>query len=306
VSLRIGDRVRVVAPAGPLPGDLLGAGVARLAAWGLHVTLGDHARDRHPALAYLAGTDTDRAHDLQRAWCDPDVDAVFCARGGYGGLRLLDHLDWDALAAATPKPLIGSSDTTALLHLFATRLAAPVVFGPMIATKGFVTDPVAREHLRRCLFAPDRPIVVTGPDAGPLVEGPPFDGAAHGVTAGGNASLLAALTGAAPPPPDGAILLLEDITEHPYRVDRILTQLGRAGWLDGVAGIALGAWTDCGPPEDVRAVLADRLGGLGVPVAWGLMFGHCPAQASIPLGVPARLDAGTGRLVIDRCPRSPG
>jgi muramoyltetrapeptide carboxypeptidase len=227
VSLRIGDRVRVVAPAGPLPGDLLTAGVARLAAWGLHVTLGDHARDRHPALAYLAGTDTDRAHDLQRAWCDPDVDAVFCARGGYGGLRLANHLDWDALAAATPKPLIGSSDTTALLHLFATRLAAPVVFGPMIATKGFATDPVAREYLRRCLFEPDRPIVVTGPDAGPLGDGPPFDGTAHGVTAGGNASLLAALTGAAPPPPDGAILLLEDITEHPYRMDRILTQRGR-------------------------------------------------------------------------------
>jgi muramoyltetrapeptide carboxypeptidase len=301
VNLRIGDHVRVVAPAGPLPDELLTAGVARLAAWGLHVTLGDHVRDRHPALRYLAGTDTDRAHDLQDAWCDPDVAAVFCARGGYGGLRLLDHLDWDALAAAAPKPLIGSSDTTALLHLFATRLAAPVVFGPMVATKGFATDPIARDQLWRCLFEPDRPIVVTGPDAGPLVAG-----TTRGVTAGGNASLLAALTGAAPPPPDGAILLLEDITEHPYRVDRILTQLDAAGWLAGAAGIALGAWTDCGPPEDIRAVLTDRLGGLGVPVAWGLTFGHCPGQASVPLGAPARLDADTGRLTVDRCLRPPG
>ena len=300
MTLRTGDRVRLVAPAGPVPEDLVRAGVAKLAAWGLHVTLGDHVRDRHPTLKYLAGTDTDRAADLRRAWCDPDVDAVFCARGGYGGLRLLDHLDWDALAAAAPKPLIGSSDTTALLHTFAGRLGAPTVFGPMVATNGFATDPVAREHLRRCLFEPDRPIVVTGPEAGPLVPG--TDGTAHGVTAGGNASLLAALTGSAPPPPAGAILLLEDVTENPYRVDRILTQLGRAGWLTAAAGIALGSWTDCGPPEDVRAVLTDRLAGLGVPVAWGLTFGHCPAQATIPLGVPARLDAGTGRLTVDRCP----
>jgi len=301
VSVRIGDRVRVVAPAGPFPEDLLRAGVAELAGWGLHVTLGDHVLDRHPTLGYLAGTDADRADDLRQAWCDPDVDAVFCARGGYGCLRLLDHLDWDTLAAAAPKPLIGSSDTTVLLHTFATRLAAPTVFGPMIATNGFVTDPVAREHLRRCLFEPDHPIVVTGPDAGPLVEG-----TADGVTAGGNASLLAVLAGAEPPPPAGAILLLEDIAEHPYRVDRILTQLSRAGWLADVAGIALGAWTDCGPPEGIRAVLADRLCGLGVPVVWGLTFGHCPGQAAIPLGVPAQLDAGTGRLVVDRCPRPPG
>jgi muramoyltetrapeptide carboxypeptidase len=304
VTLRAGDRVRVVAPAGPLNGDVLAAGVARLAAWGLHVTLGDHVRDRHPTLRYLAGTDTDRAADLRAAWCDPDVDAVFCARGGYGCLRLLDDLDWDALAAGPPKPLIGSSDTTALLHVFATRLAAPAVFGPMIATNGFATDTLARERLRRCLFEPDHRIVVTGPDAGPLVAGR-TEGTARGVTVGGNASLLAALTGAAPPPPAGAILLLEDVGEHPYRVDRILTQLGRAGWLAGAAGIALGSWTDCGPPEDVRAVLADRLAGLGVPVACGLTFGHCPAQASIPLGVPAQLDAGTGRLTVDRCPPPP-
>jgi len=293
VNLRIGDHVRVVAPAGPLRGELLTAGVAKLAAWGLRVTLGDHVRDRHPTLAYLAGTDTDRAHDLQDAWCDPDVDAVFCARGGYGGLRLLDQLDWDALAAAAPKPLIGSSDTTALLHLFATRLAAPVVFGPMIATRGFARDPVAREQLRRCLFEPDRPIVVTGPDAGALVGG-----TAHGVTAGGNASLLAALTGAAPPPPDGAILLLEDVTEAPYRLDGIFTALLRAEWFTGVTGIALGSWTECGDPAEVEAVLVDLIGSLGIPTVWELGFGHCPGQLTIPMGAEAELDADNGTLTM--------
>ncbi|HEX4700935.1 MAG TPA: LD-carboxypeptidase [Pseudonocardiaceae bacterium] len=299
--LRAGDRVCVVAPAGPLPPDLVTAGVARLAGWGLDVSLGAHVRDRHPTLPYLAGTDTDRAADLRRAWCDPGIDAVFCARGGYGSLRLLDLLDWPALAAARAKPLIGSSDATALLHVFAARLGAPCVFGPMVATNAFATDTPARERLRRCLCQPDRPVTVTGPDAGALVAGR-TGGVARGVTAGGNASMLASLAGspgaAGTPPPDGSILLLEDVTEDPYRLDRIITQLARAGWLTRVAGIALGSWTRCGPPEQVRTVLADRLADLGVPVAWGLTFGHCAGQASVPLGVPAELDADTGRLTI--------
>jgi muramoyltetrapeptide carboxypeptidase len=116
--------------------------------------------------------------------------------------------------------------------------------------------------------------------------------------------MLAALAGArgplGAPPPDGSILLLEDVTESPYRLDRIITQLRLAGWLDRVAGIALGAWTQCGPLPEVRGMLTDRLAGLGVPVCWGLGFGHCPDQASIRLGVPAVLDADAGRLVISR------
>lgn len=292
----MGDRVALVAPAGPLPPDVLAAGVATLAGWGVHVTLGAHVRDRHPTLRYLAGTDTDRAADLHTAWCDPDVDVVACARGGYGGLRLLDLLDWRALAAAKPKPLIGSSDSTALLHTFATRLGAPTVFSPMIATNAFATDPQASTRLHRCLFRPDLPIVVTGPDAEPLTDR--TGGTARGRTVGGNASLLAAIADSAEPPADGSIVLLEDVNEDPYRLDAIITRLLRVGWLTRAAGIALGSWTRCGPLDSVRAVLADRLGALGVPVAWGLTFGHCPGQASIPLGAPAELDADTGTLTV--------
>ena len=287
-------RVALVAPAGPLPPEVLTAGAARLARWGVHVTQGTHLRDRHPTLPYLAGTDTDRAADITAAWCDPAVDVVACARGGYGGLRLLDLLDWDTLAATPPKLVMGSSDTTALLHAFMTRLGAPAVFGPMIATNGFATDPVAARKLRDCLCRHDRPVTVTGVDAGPLTD--TTAGTATGVTAGGNASLLAAVAGTEPPPPPGAILLLEDVTEDPYRLDGIITRLLRAGWFAQVAGIALGAWTDCGPLTQVRAMLADRLAPLGVPVAWGLTFGHCPGEASIPLGAPAELDADAGIL----------
>lgn len=294
--MRVGDRVALVAPSGPLPPDVLAAGVAKLAGWGVHVMVGPHARDRHPTLPYLAGTDTDRAADLTRAWCDPHVDVVACARGGYGSVRLLDRLDWAALAAVAPKPIIGSSDATALLHAFAAKLGAPAVFGPMFATNAFATDPLAARRLHRCLFQPDTPIVVTGPDAGPLA--PRTGGVATGPTVGGNASLLAMLADSGNPPPAGSILLLEDVNEDPYRLDAIITRLLRTGWLTRVAGIALGTWTGCGPPAEVRAMLTDRLAGLGVPVAWGLTFGHCRGQATIPLAAPAVLDADTGTLTV--------
>ncbi len=299
-ALRAGDQVRIVAPAGPVPEDLLAAGVARLREWGLDVSVAPHVTDRHPELAYLAGTDHDRAADLQQAWCDPHVAAVLCARGGYGCLRLLPYLEWAALDRAIPKPLIGSSDVTALHHAFAARLKVPTVFAPMPAGPLFVDDPPARDALRRHLFDPAAPVTVTGLGAGPLT--PDTGGVARGVTAGGTASLLAALAGtrgvAGAPPPAGSILLLEDVTESPYRLDRILTQLDQAGWLAHAAGIALGSWTGCGPPEAVRTMLCDRLAPLGVPVAHSLTFGHCAGQATIPLGVPAVLDADTGRLTV--------
>jgi muramoyltetrapeptide carboxypeptidase len=281
-------RVRLVAPAGPFPRELLDAGIAQLREWGLEVSVGEHALDRHPALPYLAGTDADRAADLHEAWCDPDVDAVLCLRGGYGCLRLLDRLDWDKLAAATPKIFAGSSDVTALHEAFAARLGVATLFSPMIATKAFTTDTTTREGLRRCLFGP-APIPLTG---GQALSG----GVARGMAVGGNLSLLVAMLGAGPPPPPGSVLLLEDVAEAPYRVDRMLTQLRRAGWFDAVAGVALGSWTDCGDLRVLDAVLADRLGELGVPVVAGLTFGHCQAQASIPLGVPCELDADAGTL----------
>jgi muramoyltetrapeptide carboxypeptidase LdcA involved in peptidoglycan recycling len=126
-------------------------------------------------------------------------------------------------------------------------------------------------------------------------------GRAHGVTLGGCVSLLAADLGTpgARPGAAGAILLIEDIDEEDYRLDRILTQLLRSGWLDGVAGVACGSWVDCGPPEAIRTVLRDRLAGLGVPVLDQLGFGHGTPALTLPLGLPATLDADAGTLTYD-------
>lgn len=293
--LRPGSRVRVVAPAGPIPAELLDKGVALLRSWGLEVSVAPGVLDVHPGLRYLAGTDEARAAALTEAWCDPEVDGVFCARGGYGCLRILDLLDWDAMVTARPKVFTGSSDVTAIHHALNTRFGLATVFSPMVASVAFTDDPIAAEKLRRVLLEPASIEPVTTVAAGPLTGGK-----ARGVTFGGNASLLAAILGSphADPPPPGAILLLEDVTEDPYRLDRIITQLARAGWFDRVAGIGLGSWTECGPLEEVRALMADRLGGLGVPVGWELGFGHCPGQASIPLAVEAELDADAGTLTV--------
>ncbi|SFS69677.1 S66 peptidase family protein [Saccharopolyspora flava] len=293
--LHPGDVVAVVAPAGPVPTELLETGLALLRDWGLEVRVGKHVLDRHSRLDYLAGADADRATDLQRAWCDPEVKAVFCARGGYGCLRMIDHLDFGELATATPKILVGSSDVTALHEVFAAELGLATIFGPMIATKAFVHDDKARDHLRRTLFAPEGVTILTGRHAATMVPG-----RALGVTYGGNLSLLAGSLGAglAARPPERGIALLEDVTEEPYRLDRFLIQLIRAGFFRGATGIALGSWTDCGPMDEVRAMLEDLLGDLGVPILWELGFGHCEAQRTVPLGVAAELDADAQRLSI--------
>jgi muramoyltetrapeptide carboxypeptidase len=282
----------VVAPAGPVPADALDRGVAVLEGWGLRVEVGKHVLDRHPRLPYLAGRDADRAADLQRAWCDPGVDAVICARGGYGCLRMMDLLDWSAMALAGPKVFMGSSDVTALHEAIGSRLGLVTLFGAMIAGKLF--DDLAQKHLRAMLFEPSSGVVLTGPSSAPFVPG-----VAEGVLTGGNLSLIVAgLDGPDARPPSDAIVLLEDVGESPYRLDRLITQLLRADWFTGVSGIALGSWIDCGTPSEVADVLTDLLGSLGIPTIWELGFGHCPGQLTIPLGVRASLNADEGTLTL--------
>ncbi|MFH8607380.1 LD-carboxypeptidase [Streptomyces sp. NPDC018029] len=297
-----GARVAVVAPSGPVPDDQLEAGLDILRGWDLDPVVAPHVRERHPEFWYLAGADADRARDLERAWCDPSVAAVFCARGGYGAQRMVDLVDWAALRAATratgPKVFLGYSDITALHEAFATRLGVATLHGPMTATTDFLKNTRAQEHLRATLFAPEETQVVrtAAADAAPLAGG-----RARGVTLGGCVSLLAADLGTptARTSARGGLLFIEDTGEEAYRLDRILTQLLRARWLDGVAGIVLGSWQKCGTRDELRALFADRLGGLGVPVAEEFGFGHCEGALTVPFGVAGELDADAGTLTLD-------
>ncbi|MGW7299092.1 S66 peptidase family protein [Streptomyces sp. NPDC054829] len=290
-----GARVAVVATSGPVPEERLQAGLDILRGWDLDPVVAPHVLGRHPDFGYLAGTDADRAADLQNAWCDPSVDAVLCARGGYGAQRMVELLDWEAMRAAGPKVFVGFSDLTVLHEAFARRLGLATLHGPMAAGADFVKSTVAQEHLRATLFAPETVVEIAS--RGRTV----VPGRARGVTLGGCLALLAAEVGTphARPSARGGLLCLEDVGEDTYRIDRYLTQLLRAGWFDGVRGLLLGSWADCEPYEVLRPLLLDRLAGLGVPVVEEFGFGHCADALTIPFGVAAELDADAGTLTLD-------
>ena len=294
--LRTGDRVAVVAPSGHVVEDRLRRGCAVLESWGLDVVVGEHVLDR---TRHHAGRDDERAADLLAAWCDPAVTAVLVARGGSGSARLVDDLDWAAMRAAGPKVLVGFSDVTVLHEAVAHHLGLATIFGPMPASEvfgGADPDVVTLEHLRRTLFAPESVQVLgssAGGDAGHTV--PHVPGRATGPTVGGTLALLANTVGTAESrPAKGGIAVLEDVAEPAYRLDSMLTQLLRTGWFDGVAGIVLGSWTDCG--DGAVETVVERLSGLGMPLVSGLPFGHGRPQLTVPLGVEAELDADRATL----------
>ncbi|WP_052274187.1 S66 peptidase family protein [Arthrobacter sp. L77] len=296
--LRRGDRVGLVSPSGTPTEENVQRAVRLLSDWGLDPVLGAHVLDRHPRASYLAGTDADRTADLQDLWCDESIAAVFCIRGGYGAVRLLDLLDVGRLRTASPKPLIGSSDVTALHEYWAENLGLPTLFAPMVATDALLDDDAARRHLHESLFSPQAGREYTSAAAEALVPG-----RATGVLTGGTLSLLSMTLGARGRPAidddKSKIGLLEDVTEDIYRLDGLLMSLLRAGWFEGMTGLALGSWSKCGELHEVKALVEELLCPLGIPLIWELGFGHGPAAHSIPLGVEATLIAeGTPRLVL--------
>ena len=289
--LSAGDTVALVAPSGPVPQDLLDTALPVLREWGVKVRIGAGVRASGPS--YLSQPDKARAAEFTEAWLDPEVRCVLAARGGYGAQRMIDLLDWTALRAAGPKVLAGSSDVTALHRAVHTHLDLATLLSPMPASVLF--DEAAAEHLRRTLFEPDHTRVLRAREPDVVVPG-----RALGVLVGGNLSLLASGVGTAEQgSARGGIVLLEDVTESPYRIDRMVTQLLRSGWFDGVRGIVLGSWAACGDPAEVRELLSERLSPLGVPVLSGFGFGHVPGSPTLPLGVSASLDTELGTLTLD-------
>jgi muramoyltetrapeptide carboxypeptidase len=277
-----GDRVAVVAPAGPVPRDRFAAGAQILAARYQLV----HDERLFAQTGFLAGSDDERRHELEAALRDPDIKAVFCARGGYGLTRILSQLDTGGLLRA-PKPIIGFSDATAL-HAWAAKLGLATVHGPVVTQLGDVPGEDA-ESLFALLESPEPP--------------PPIDGLrrlsnddAEGVLTGGNLELISRLVGT----PwqldlDGAILLLEEVGERPYRIDRALTHLWMSGALDGLKGVVLGGLEQCderkGPSPTAEEVVAERL--RGVPILAGAPIGHGTRNRAVPLGARVRISGSS-------------
>jgi len=290
--LRPGDLVRVVAPSGPARPDRVAAGVAVLESWGLRVSLAEGVGTTGPR-PYLAADDRRRAVDLAHAWADPEVAGVWATRGGVGAQRLLEELDRhdDLLASMDarrdPPLLVGYSDVTALHRFVGVRLGAASLHGPGVAALAGL-DAEAVDRLRAVVMAGE------GTRLRGRWLGPPPDEDVSGRLVGGNLAVLGAGVGT----PEagharGSVVLLEDVREPAYKIDRLLTQLRRSGWLEGARAVVCGAFTDCGDPAAVEAVLADRLA--GVPVLVGLPIGHGERNAPVLLGVRARVTPD-GRL----------
>lgn len=291
-----GSVVAVVAPAGPVDEARLEQGLAVLRQRGYEVREGRHLRARD---AYLAGDDDARAADLREALADSDVAAIWCARGGYGSMRVLERFDPRPWAAG--KLLLGYSDITALLCAFAQGGGA-ACHAPMVLDLAPERD---FGPLWDLLERPRAPMSYRWPAGrAPRCLRP---GRAEGRIVGGNLSLLASLAGTAFfPDLHGALLLLEDVNEPLYRLDRMLTQLRLSGRLEGVAGVMVGETRR--PPEradaeraafdaDVDRLFLERLGDLSIPILAGLPFSHQPPRWPLPW-VRARMDAEAGELVL--------
>jgi len=294
--LREGATVALIAPSSPPSTEKLAKGIANLSLFGFKIVEGKSLRAHN---GYLAGNDAARLADLHWAFQNPEIEAVWCIRGGYGAGRLLPDIDYD-LIRRNPKPLIGYSDVTAL-HIAIHQRTGLVTFHGPVAASEYPEDTLL--HFRSVLVQPVLPYEIAVPREGIEFEPPEYQpfviapGTATGTLTGGNLALLSSLAGT-PFAPDfkKKIVFIEDVGEQPYRLDRMLTQLLQATDLAKAAGIALGVFNDCQPKQDSPSLslpeaLRDRLGGLGIPVVYGLPFGHVNHQATFPYGIEAKLDA---------------
>jgi muramoyltetrapeptide carboxypeptidase len=299
-ALRPGDAIGIAAPSGPVTPESVQRGVALLEARGYRVVLGEHLFATMPHNDYLAGNDADRAADLNALFARDDIAAILCAKGGYGSMRLMPLLDW-ATIAAHPKLFLGYSDITTL-HLGLARYAnLATLHGPNLITLPGLDETAA------CVFwqmaenaAPFGPLPAPADAVQTLVPG-----RVEGELAGGCLCLLAHACGTAYAPDlRGKIVLIEDVGEAIYRVDRYLSQLRNAGLLDEAAGFVIGTVTGWEKQEQdpsrsaLDALWRDFFIPLGKPTITGFPFGHAPHPLTLPLGVHARLDAGAGTLTL--------
>ena len=303
--LRPGDTIGLVTPASPLLSfrDIQRAGKV-LRELGFNVKPGQYIRSR---TGFLAGTDEQRAADINAMFAEPSVKGIFALRGGYGSARVLERLDWK-LIGANPKVLLGHSDLTALLNAVHLRTGMVTFWGPTAGYDlGRSPSPFKIKWLKAvlCRTSPSLRLPGSSPGNRKQLDVLARHGVAEGPLTGGNLSLLTSLLGT---PFEietrGRILFIEDVDEEPYRMDRMLTQLSLAGKLRQAAGIAVGRCLNCESSGrmkrtfNLRQVLEDRLGSLGIPVVYGFPFGHESDKITLPLGVLARLDSERPSLTL--------
>lgn len=290
-ALTPGAHIAVIAPSGPSERARIELAARRIEERGFRVSIAPNVGERHRG--YLAGPDEVRADELNRALRDDSVDAIFCARGGYGAMRILDAVDYEAMRR-NPRPLVGFSDITALHQAMAVRAGVASFHGPMLnldfhdglssQTEAWLWSLLSGESPNVHDFAPSQVL---------------YAGEAEGVLFGGCLSLTTALVGT----PydfwiDDGIWFWEDVEEPIYRLDRMLTTLRLAGRLRRIRGVLIGKLKGCGDEAELTALLSEFFASSEIPVVRELPFGHYGDNLLMPIGAPVQLSTQSRKLTV--------
>jgi muramoyltetrapeptide carboxypeptidase len=278
--LKPGDTIGIVAPAGPFDPKIFSQGLNTVESLGFRTRVSDEIFKKS---GYLAGNDAHRARLVNRLFKDPAINAIFCARGGFGSLRILPLVDFDVIRE-NPKVFIGFSDITALLTVITTRSGLVSFHGPVVTTLARASEITCNTLL--AAVSSDMPLEVQ-PAGGVVIRA----GRAQGPLIGGNLTTLCHLLGTPFEPKfKQCILLLEDRGEAPYRIDRMLFQMKLAGCFENIAGLVLGSFKECGSLDGVYKIFEEHFEEIPVPILAGFDVGHGEQNLTIPFGIDAILD----------------
>ena len=287
-KLKQGDKIGIIAPAGPVLRSELQNGIQLLESFGHEVVLSSHLFDKQ---GYLAGEDNARLEDIHTMFTDNSVKAVICARGGYGTLRILDRINYDILRE-NPKIFVGYSDITALLLALYRKTGLLTFHGPVL--RELTQKSIGNLESFLNLVSSDRLLDMELAGGRSLKPGK-----ATGTLMGGNLSLICHLLGSPyMPSMRGAVLFIEEKGEDLYRVDRLLTHLRLSGVLEETVGLIAGTFEGCGERVEIDRLLTDAVSDLDIPVLTGLPVGHGLINITLPIGLPATIDSETMTLKI--------
>ena len=287
--LKPGDTIGIVAPAGPFEKKAFIKGLSILESFGFQTLVSDAIFEK---TGYLAGNDAHRAQLFNRLFKDPAVNAIICARGGFGSLRILPLVDFDAIRN-NPKIFIGFSDITSLLAAITSRCGLVTFHGPMVTT--LATASKFTCNTLTTAIASDAPLEITSAE-GIVIQ----SGRAKGPVIGGNLNTLCHLLGT-PFQTEfkNHILLLEDRGEAPYRIDRMVSQMKLAGCFEGITGLVLGSFEDCGALDGIYQIFQEHFQDMPIPILAGFDVGHGRQNMTIPFGINAFLDTDRQTLAFD-------
>jgi len=275
-----GDTVGIVAPAGPFDRKKFMKGKTVLESMGFRTFFVEGIFQKH---GFFAGTDVQRADQVNRLFGDPAIRAVVCARGGYGSMRILPFLDFETIQK-NPKIFVGFSDISVLLSVLNDRCGLVTFHGPVVTT---LANAIKETIAAMCAVLTSNTILELKPEKGIVIK----PGVSSGIMAGGNLTTLCHLVGTPYAPRfNGKILFIEDVGEVPYRIDRMLAQMKLAGCFEGLKGLVLGSFEECGQLDEIFRIVQEMFKDVNIPILSGFEIGHSKINITIPIGLEATLD----------------